>query len=209
MAKKELKAATVRANPKEVGGRERILQVSARLFREHGYDGTSVRDIAAEVGMLSGSLFHHFASKQAILFELMKRVIEVNSEHLAREIARGENNTERLCNAIACELGSVTGDTADAMALLLFEWRSLEPVHQAEILILREKYEQVWLMVLVGCAPAAERERVVLARKMLAGMIAWAPNWYRPSGALDFADIVVEFARAVLGWLKGPKALRV
>ena len=186
------------------GGRERILQASARLFRRQGYDGTSVRDIAAEVGMLSGSLFHHFSSKQAILFELMKRVIEVNSAQLRDEIARGQNNTERLCNAIACELSSVTGDTADAMALLLFEWRSLEPIQQAEILQLRERYEQVWLEVLRGCAPGAERERIVLARKMLAGMIAWAPNWYRPSGALDFADVVVEFARAVLGWLKAP-----
>lgn len=167
-----------------------------------------MRDIAAEVGMLSGSLFHHFRSKQDILFELMKRVIEVNSLHLRQDIARGENNTERLCHAIACELGSVTGDTADAMALLLYEWRSLEPVHQAEILALRESYEQLWLELLAGCAPDAERERIVLARKMLAGMIAWTPNWYRASGALDFADIVVEFARAVLGWLKGPAAAR-
>jgi AcrR family transcriptional regulator len=51
--------------------RQRILDTSARLFSERGYSGTSIRDIAAELGIANPSLYHHFASKQEILDELM------------------------------------------------------------------------------------------------------------------------------------------
>lgn len=51
--------------------REQIKRVAARLFVERGVAGTSVRDIADGVGLLSGSLYHHFPSKDAIAFAIL------------------------------------------------------------------------------------------------------------------------------------------
>lgn len=51
--------------------RDQIKRVAAGLFVEHGMAGTSVRDIAEGVGMLSGSLYHHFPSKDAIAFAIL------------------------------------------------------------------------------------------------------------------------------------------
>lgn len=58
------------------GTRARILDVAARLFMERGYAGTSVRDIAAELGIANPSLYHHFRSKEAILDELLSEPLE-------------------------------------------------------------------------------------------------------------------------------------
>ena len=58
-------------------GRRRILDVAAALFLERGYVGTSLRDIARAVGMKPGSLYYHFASKEALLEAILERGMEV------------------------------------------------------------------------------------------------------------------------------------
>ena len=53
----------------------RLLAASAALFKQKGFSRTTVRDIAAEVGILSGSIFHHFANKESILRTIMLEAI--------------------------------------------------------------------------------------------------------------------------------------
>ena len=60
--------------------RGRLLSAAAHLFRDKGFDRTTVRDIAASVGIQSGSIFHHFKSKEDILFAVMEEVIQFNTE---------------------------------------------------------------------------------------------------------------------------------
>ena len=60
--------------PRQDNRRQQLLDVAARLFRERGYHVTSMRDIAREVGMLSGSIYYHFPSKE----EMLLAVYEVN-----------------------------------------------------------------------------------------------------------------------------------
>ncbi|MFN4100613.1 MAG: TetR/AcrR family transcriptional regulator, partial [Pararhodobacter sp.] len=55
--------------------RDRLLAAAAQLFRQQGYAATTVREIGAATGLLSGSLFHHVRSKEDILFAVMERVI--------------------------------------------------------------------------------------------------------------------------------------
>ena len=72
-------------NPDEVNRRQALIRASARLFREKGYDATTVRDIAAAVGMRSGSPFYHFKNKQ----EAIKVAIE-SRKKLHGEFGRDE-----------------------------------------------------------------------------------------------------------------------
>ena len=75
--------------------RGRVLRAAAHLFRVQGYSGTTVREIAALVGIQSGSLFHHFRSKEEILFVVMKEVIIYNTEM----IGSGRRGGAHACRA--------------------------------------------------------------------------------------------------------------
>lgn len=59
------------------GTRQQILNVAAKRFLEKGYTGTTLREIAAAVGMKAGSLYYHFPSKEALLLEILQRSVDV------------------------------------------------------------------------------------------------------------------------------------
>jgi AcrR family transcriptional regulator len=84
----------VMALEKPTGTRERILAEAAELFAVRGYGATSTRDIADAVGIRQPSLFHHFASKAAILAELLDRSLD-DAVPLARRSARGSGPAGR------------------------------------------------------------------------------------------------------------------
>ena len=56
--------------------RAEVILTAARLFRKHGYERTTVRELARAVGLQSGSLFHHFRSKEEILVAVMNNGIQ-------------------------------------------------------------------------------------------------------------------------------------
>lgn len=87
----------IRTQPGETNTRQRILEVSARLFAERGYADTSVRDIAAELNIANPSLYYHFRSKGDILAELLTeplRRVEIAVADADR--LTGDHKTRRI-----------------------------------------------------------------------------------------------------------------
>lgn len=176
--------------------RGKLLSAAARLFREQGYERTTVRDIAALVGIQSGSLFHHFRSKEEILKAVMVDVIRFNTQRLRSAVESAGDTRSRLLALIECELQSIVGDTREAMAVLVYSWDGLLPASQKEVLELRAAYEEIWLTVL----RAAREEGLIdvdpfVLRRLLAGSISWSGTWYDPKGSLSIRDL----ASTVLG----------
>jgi hypothetical protein len=106
---------------------------------------------------------------------------------------------EKLRALVRAELESVNGQTGEAMAVLVFEWRSLSEASQAEVLKLRDIYEALWLDVLSTLG----KEKVLLAdpfvvRRMLTGALSWTVTWYRPDGGLGLDDLTDQ-VMAMLG----------
>ena len=85
--------------------RQRILEVAARLFTERGYAGTSVRDIAAELGIANPSLYYHFRSKGALLAELLSEPLE-RVEAAVREAEKlsGDARIRRIIGGLLAAL---------------------------------------------------------------------------------------------------------
>lgn len=175
------------------GARGRLLREAARLFRDKGYERTTVRDLAAAVGIQSGSLFHHFRTKEEILKAVMVETIRLNTALMQAAVDAAGTRHDKLRALVRAELESINGQTGEAMAVLVFEWRSLSETSQAEVLELRGIYEALWLDVL----GALSADKVLLAdpfvvRRMLTGALSWTVTWYRPDGGLSLDDLTTQ-----------------
>lgn len=79
------------------------------------------------------------------------------------------------------ELESINGQTGEAMAVLVYEWRSLSEESQAEVLALRDHYEGLWLSVLEQLRTEGSIDaEPFIVRRMLTGALSWTVTWYRP-----------------------------
>lgn len=173
--------------------RGKLLQTAAHLFRSKGYERTTVRDLASAVGIQSGSIFHHFKSKDEILRSVMEETILYNTALMRAALAEADELRERLLALIRCELQSIMGGTGEAMAVLVYEWRSLSPEGQAYILGLRDVYEDIWLQVLdeARLAGYTSADPFIL-RRFLTGALSWSITWFRAEGSLTLEELAEQ-----------------
>jgi AcrR family transcriptional regulator len=100
------------------GTRQQILEAAARLFVEHGYAGTSVRDIAAELGIANPSLYYHFRSKREILVELLSEPLAiVETAVLEAQQLDGDARTRRVLAGLLASLEVHSGIAATSARL--------------------------------------------------------------------------------------------
>src|SRR6218665_3055224 len=160
--------------------RGRVLRAAAHLFCTQGYERTTVRDLARVVGIQSGSLFHHFKTKQDILHAVMEEGIRYNLAGMEALVAEGRSPRDTLLGLIRAELESINGDTGDAMTVLVHEWKALEPDNQTRLLELRERYEKLWLDVLAELrVQGLVQHDPFVWRRLLFGGISWTRMWYQ------------------------------
>ena len=88
--------------------REVILGAAAELFAAKGVAATTVREIADAVGILSGSLYHHFASKQSIVEEILTSYLEDLQKSYAAVLSERATPSEQLHNLVCKSLETVT-----------------------------------------------------------------------------------------------------
>lgn len=180
--------------------RGRVLRAAAHLFRVNGYEGTTVREIASMVGIQSGSLFHHFKSKEEILFTVMKEVIEYTSTKQNDAVAQVNSYQDKLKALIVSELYAINGVTCDAMTVLVFEWNALSRSHQHDLLALRNDYEGTWVGILNQLKDESGYvESPQVWRKLLVGAIAWSVTWFRKDGSMTLESLADRVLLMALG----------
>lgn len=168
----------------------RLLQAAATLFKDKGYERTTVRDLGKAVGIQSGSLFHHYPNKEAILCAVMEETILLNTELMKEALNATEDPADKVLALIQCELNSILGETGAAMTVLVYEWRSLKEGNQQYILQLRSLYEDLWISTLEQAKDAGHImiDPFVL-RRLLTGALSWSVNWYREEGDLTLDQL--------------------
>ncbi|BFM11550.1 atu genes transcriptional repressor AtuR [Simiduia litorea] len=182
----------------EASAKGKVLRAAAVLFREKGFARTTVRDIAAEVGILSGSLFHHFPNKESILAQLMEELILGVEEEMDEQSLGVTDNKRRLAVLVACELSAIHAQTGTGFSILMTEWRSLGKTNQAHILSLRNRYEQRWL----DCLSALKADGLMpieptLARHFIRGAAMETWHWYNPKGAMGLNRLAEQLVSLV------------
>lgn len=168
----------------------RLLLGAAYLFHKQGYAKTTVRELANFIGIQSGSLFHHFKSKDDILANVMHETIVYNHARLLDAIAQSNDPELQLKYLIKAELVSITGDTGSAMAVLVYEWFALSKERQDELLKLRNAYEDIWFSVIAQLRDLGKIQHdVFIWRRLLGGAIAWTVTWYNPNGKMSMDEL--------------------
>ena len=168
----------------------RLLLGAAYLFHKQGYAKTTVRELANFIGIQSGSLFHHFTSKDDILANVMKQTIIYNHDRLLNAIQQSDDPQQQLKNLIKAELISITGDTGSAMAVLVYEWQALSQERQDELLKMRNAYEDIWLDVIYQLRELGKiKHDTFIWRRLMGGAIAWTVTWYRPDGKMSMDEL--------------------
>lgn len=130
--------------------RERVLEIAARQFREHGYAGVSLRSIAREAGMQAGSLYYHFASKEELVTAVLDRGITVVLDSVQAAVRTLPENTDAatlLGTAVREHLRTfhAYGDFTSANVRIFGQVP--EPVRSANLAIRRE-YDALWGRIL-------------------------------------------------------------
>jgi AcrR family transcriptional regulator len=188
---------SVRAD--EAGRRGQIVRESARLFREKGYDGTSVRDIASATGLQSGSWVYHFRTKQEILAAVMEEGLQQALERIEAIGREQLPPREHFRALLRTHLDTLLGPGQDFIPVLLYEWRSLEPEARPRIVELQRRYEAVWDAVIGELQRSGEwAQPTGVDRLLMFGALNWIAHWYRPGGALDVASLTAEAERFFL-----------
>ena len=173
--------------------RQRILDAAAHLFRERGFHATTTRAISEIVGILSGSLFHYFRSKDQMLFEVMHEAATQLCDRAEAAVASADSPRDRLRALIRLELDCLTGDrTRDYYTVMIAEWRELDATAKPVLTARRTQYSAIWRAVLDECARTGLlRSDPHTLQFVLHGAITWASTWFKPGRRLS----IDEYAR--------------
>ena len=181
------------AQPEEPNRRAELLRAAARLFHEQGYEATTIRDIAAAVGMRSGSPFYHFKSKQEMLKAVMLEGLETAHAAMATVSARRLPPRAAFEALVRAHLGTLLEHGGHFIPVLLYEWRSLNAASRADITAIKDSYEAIWQRAIVKLKKAKLIDADArLARLLIFGALNWTAQWYRPGAALNIDAVAAQ-----------------
>lgn len=196
-SKSEMQATPAVAD--EGNRRAELIREAGRLFRDKGYAATTVRDIAAAVGMRSGSPFYHFKSKQELLKAVVLEGMQAALAAIEAVAALRQGPRETFQALIRAHLDTVLERGGDFVPVLLHEWRSLSDESRAEIVATKDRYEAIWQKTLKDLKRAGLiRDDSSLARLLIFGSINWTAQWYRADGKLSLDQLAQRTAEFFL-----------
>jgi len=171
-----------------------LITAAARLFRKKGFDATSTRDIAAAVGMHSGSPFYHFKSKGALLHAVMEEGMRSALQRQAQALqsaALPDGDAPALLRLLVRNhFGVLLGPGSDFIPVMLYESRSITARQRAVLTKLQGDYEAVWEPVLQALARAGQlKGPVKLARLLMFGALNWSVQWFDPRQSATLDDL--------------------
>ncbi len=183
--------------------RERILEEAVKLFYERGFTGTTLDDIAAELGVTKPFIYTHFRGKVELLAALCKPTIELSLDAVASAAVGPGTPASRLRAAITDFTKIVLRRQAN-IAIFFREEKNLSREALAEINALRKQFDQVLTEMLAQGIASGDFEITdpSVAALALGGMISWAYTWYRPNGRLSLeqtADHMADLALRMAG----------
>ena len=179
-----------------IDSRQEILRVAARLFQQRGYHATSMNDVAAALKLSKGGLYHHFQSKDEILFELMSHALDITEQRVLEPVRSIREPEQRLRALIRLHVDVVLSARDREITVLLHENHPLPPSLRKQVNARKKSY----IRFLETVIAEVQQDRGILggvsaraATFTLLGMINWLYQWYKQEGTLSTEQIAHEY----------------
>jgi AcrR family transcriptional regulator len=182
--------------------RQDILEAAAQVFRQKGFHGASMSDIANAVNLQKASLYHHVSSKQEILLDLLDQALHMLFERIS-VISSQPMPADKKLRIMILEYLQILADNVDLAAVLLFEHRALDRRQHARHVPNRDRFEAIWREVIaegVGAKLFACNDIPLTARALL-GLLNWTITWYSPAGDKSIQQIADDYSNLLLNGL--------
>ena len=181
--------------------RDELLRIAARLFAERGYRNTTVRDIADAAGILSGSLYHHFDSKEAMVDEILSTFQESLFASYDEILTSSLSPRERIEAAVRLSFEAIDQHHAE-VAIFQNEAEQLGRLERFAYLADRnEQSRAVWMRLLKDGVKSGALRRdldIELVYRFIRDTVWVAVKWYRPGGKLTHATVADQYLTILL-----------
>jgi len=183
--------------------RTEIRQTAKKLFKERGYAGTSMRDLAKEVGIEAASLYNHLSSKEELLHEMCFDIAEQFFTAFNNAIATEKSPSKKLKAAMRAHIGVISGNL-DASTVFFHEWVFLKEPDLTKFKKLRYQYEQGFREIIQkGIADKDFKEvNVKLAVFTIFSALNATYDLYKGGEKLSQEEIVESISNLLLKGLK-------
>ncbi|MFZ0299012.1 MAG: TetR/AcrR family transcriptional regulator [Candidatus Sulfotelmatobacter sp.] len=187
-----------------VDSRQEILRTAARLFQQRGYDATSMNDVAAALKLSKGGLYHHFQSKDEILYEIMNHAMEITEQRVLNPVRGIADPEERLRALIRLHIEVVLSPRDREITVMLHENHPLPPALRKRINIRKKDYIHFLESLMTEVQDKGQhREKGKVSPRAAAfallGMINWIYQWYKPEGELQAQNLIPQFTDLIFG----------
>lgn len=193
--------------PRSKGARQAILHAAIDLFAEFGYDATSVQQIVERAGVTKGALYHHFTSKEEILYRIYGDLFAEQLADLDRILASGARPEQALREAITSLVTSTAG-SAKAAAVFSQEIARMSTEHYAEQQSEWRRYQdEVRELIRRGQREGVFRTDASphVTSWAIFGVTNSMHTWFRPDGPMTAEQIAAELADLVMGGILPPR----
>jgi AcrR family transcriptional regulator len=183
---------------------QRLVTVATKLFAAQGYEATSVQQIVEAAGVTKGALYHHFTSKDDLLYEVYHRVLAEQTRRL-EEIANGPGDAAQRLSAVVADVIATSIENLDELTVFFRSRYLLPEAQQRTVRAERRRYHlRVRRLIEEG-----QRSGVLtrdlpadLAVHFVYGAINQIGTWYHRGGQLSPTEIAEHFDRMVLSGLR-------
>jgi AcrR family transcriptional regulator len=179
--------------------RKDIIAHSAALFRQQGYANTTVRDIAAAVGIQPGSWFYHFKSKQDILVAVVEQGLGQSLAAAESVAAQSLAPRAAFTRLVQSHLHTLLAPDHDFIAVLLYEWRSVDQAGRARIIKLKDRHEAIWDEVITALHQSGDWSMPTrFDRLLMFGALNWTVQWYKTGAGGSLEELAEHAVRFIL-----------
>ncbi|MBL7252992.1 TetR/AcrR family transcriptional regulator [Paractinoplanes lichenicola] len=173
----------------------RILEAALQAFYEHGYHGTTTRDLARRSGLSVPGVYHYYPSKQDILFDLMNVIIDELLTRSRQALAAASADPRSQFDALVESLLRFHMYRRTGATVSTAELRSLEPENRERYVAKRDEQQRMLDRVILD----GVREGIFStpypkdASRAIASLCVGVASWYRPDGSLPVEALLERY----------------